>query len=381
MRITFLLPFVHLTGGIKAALEFGNQLQQMGHEVLFVYPQRSPYPQEFVQRDRTLRTRVGQLFQGLKYQRDRLLGRKITVDWFDLKANLQRVPDLNPRHIPDGDIVVAVDWTTAEHVVTYPVAKGCKFYLIQGYDIWSGPRERIDATWQAPLHKIVISSWLKSIAEQRFQTLVFGPVVYGVDHTLFNNPDPESHTPPRVGMLYHSLPIKGVQDGLRAVALARQYQPLQLVMYGSGRPTVALPDGTEFHLRPVGEALRDLYRSCDIWLCPSRMDGGPIHPLEAMACRCALVTTDVGAIRDYTIPGETALVSPPGDWRSLADNLIRLLLDQELRLHIAEAGYRYTQHFTWERAAKEMERLFIQQADSQTLDLASVAKPEVENVA
>ena len=129
-------------------------------------------------------------------------------------------------------------------------------------------------------------------------------------------------------------------------------------MYGTRKPKSGLPQDVEFHENPPQHKLREIYGSCDMWLWSSRLEGCGLVPMEAVACQCALVATDVGAVRDYTIPGETALVSPPGDPKALAGNLLRLLEDEwELR-RIARAGYSYIQQFTWERSARQMANLF-----------------------
>lgn len=355
MRITFVLPFIYLTGGIKAPMEYGNRLHTMGHSVTFVYPKRSPYPLlASLASERRLRQMWYAFKSEARYQAFKLLNRS-PVDWFDLQPALLRIPDLSEKYLPDADAVIAIDWPTAEYVNSYGPRKGRKFYLIQGYEIWSGSQERVDATWHMPLRKIVISSWLKRLAEERLGETVLGPLIYGVNLEQFYNHHRTYHQPRRIGMLYHSLEVKGVADGIRAFEMARQYYPnIQLVMYGSGSPGEDVPDYVEFHIRPTGDKLRELYCSCDIWLCPSRMDGGPMHPQEATACGCALVTTNVGAVLDYTIPGETALVSPPGVPEALARNLIRLLEDEAELRRIAQAGHDYIQAFTWERAAREL---------------------------
>ena len=82
-------------------------------------------------------------------------------------------------------------------------------------------------------------------------------------------------------------------------------------------------------------------------------------PMEAMACKCAVATTDVGAVREYTIPEETALVSPPRRPDLLAENIIRLVKNERLRQQISEAGYRYiVSNFSWDKATKLLEQIF-----------------------
>ena len=80
--------------------------------------------------------------------------------------------------------------------------------------------------------------------------------------------------------------------------------------------------------------------------------------MEAMACKCALVTTDNGGCRDYAIHEKTALVSPPKDPGKLAQNLIRFLEDEELLRTVAQNGYEFVRQFTWDKAVDKMEKVF-----------------------
>jgi len=358
LRITILLPSIILSGGIREPLEYANQFQTFGHKVTVVYPRRWPYPADIVRQNAPWALGwTSALRQEARYHLARLVGRS-ELDWFLLKTNLRRVPDLGAVHIPDGDVVLAVDWTTAEWLSTYGPEKGSQYYLIQGYETFCGPQDRVDATWRLPVRKIVISSWLRELAEERFGEKVDGVVIPGVNFNEFYPDNRTNNRPRRVGMRYHNLAHKAIPDGLSAFEIARRRHPhLQLVMFGTERPASDLPGEVEFHVRPSQAQLRHIYSSCDIWLVPSHMEGAGLPGQEAMACGCALVTTDVGAVRDYSIPGETALVSPPGDVAALSANLLRLLdNDAELR-RIAQAGYEYVRQFTWERAARDLERL------------------------
>ena len=359
MRITFLLPHIELTGGIRVALEYANHLSALGHDLTLVYPRVPLYLQGPDKTTRGVR-RWWRLFKlEMRHWRSRVRDGS-PVSWFQLEPPVLRVPDLRPNNVPEGDIVVAVNWKTAEFMRTYPGSHGQKFYLIQGYETWYGPQHRVDATWTMPAHKVVVSSWLKELAHTRFGQDVYGPVLNGVNLGQFHNPYKVYHEPRRVGMLYHSHPIKGVTDGLRAFRIARaKYPDIRLVMFGTSQPHFALPKGVEFHHNPPQNKLRDIYGKCDIWLSPSRLEGCGLTPMEAMACRCAVVATNVGAVPDYAIPDVTALVSPPESPAALADNLIRLLDNDLLLKDVSEAGYQKIREFTWERAAKELESLFL----------------------
>ncbi len=234
-----------------------------------------------------------------------------------------------------------------------------KFYLIQGHDVWLAPPDRVEATWCLPLHKIVVSSWLKELVTGKSGHSVHGPILNGVNFSQFSIEHKHFNRRKRIGMLYHQNPIKGVPDGLAAFEMARAaYPDIQLVMFGARKPASGLPHDVEFHEKPPQHKLREIYGSCDIWLSPSRVEGFALVPMEAMAGQCAVVATRVGAIPEYTIPGTTALVSPPRDPEALARHLIRLLADEDELKRIARAGYEHIQQFTWERSARRMENLF-----------------------
>ncbi|MDD5382510.1 MAG: glycosyltransferase family 4 protein, partial [Candidatus Margulisbacteria bacterium] len=166
------------------------------------------------------------------------------------------------------------------------------------------------------------------------------------------------------GLLYHQLEWKGVKDGLKAFSLAKEKFPgIKLVMFGVDKPKPGeLPTDVEFHHDPSQEKLRELYCSLDIFLSPSWAEGCQLPPMEAMACHCAVVATNVGGMPDYSISGQTALASPPREPEALARNLIRLLENEQELRRISEAGYRKIREFTWESATKKLEKILVEES-------------------
>jgi len=166
--------------------------------------------------------------------------------------------------------------------------------------------------------------------ERKFSQPVADTITNGIDLSLFY---PEG----RVLMQYSPLEWKGLADGLRAWEMARkECLEARLVMFGLKRGPDVPPD-VEFHQDPPQDELRRLYSSCDIFLFPSWSEGYQLPPMEAMACGCAVVATNVGGVPDYAIPGETALVVEPHNVEGMARALLRLLRDKAERRQIAEA--------------------------------------------
>ena len=118
------------------------------------------------------------------------------------------------------------------------------------------------------------------------------------------------------------------------------------------------------YITPSIEKIRGLYCSCDIWVCASLVEGCALVPAEAMACRCALVATNIGGIRDYVIDGETALLSTPGNSQMMAQNIISLIENKNKLKRISEAGYNMIRKFTWERAVDILEKELLEGIDT-----------------
>jgi glycosyltransferase involved in cell wall biosynthesis len=352
LKITFLLPGTgHLpTGGGKVVYEYANHLSRRGHRVTLVHPalvaaQASPF--------QVIKGAVSYLHRGTARQ---FRPKK----WFPLEPSVRTtwVPTLSGRFIPNGDVVLATAWTTAEWIVDYPAEKGEKFYLIQSWETWAGPENRVRATWRTPLNKIVIARWLREMARELGVECSYIP--NGIDFKQFGLDNRiESRNPRQIMMLYHTHPVKGSADGLRALHLVRKDLPeLRVTLFGtSPPPDPGFPWWVNYRRLPSPAELRACYNEAAIFVAPARMEGWPLPPAEAMICGAALAATDIGGHREYGIEGETALLSPPRNPEKLAENVLRLVRDHELRTRIARRGYENIQMYTWDEAVNSFERL------------------------
>jgi glycosyltransferase involved in cell wall biosynthesis len=347
MRITFLSPHIGIGGGVKIIFEYANRLMDLGHDVTVV----STIPKSM--KDETSRK--------MSYAAAEKGQKSINpVKWFDLRTKLILARDFDSEHIPDGDAVIASAWRTAYDINTYPSKKGKKYYLIQSYETWDGPEDLVNRTWTLPLRKIVIASWLKDLAENKFHQNVSEVITNPIDFTEFYCEKKQWNQPKKIGMLYHKGKWKGVNDAKTAFSLAKSEHPdIKLVMFGTKPDPEWEAIEYEYYYRPSRPTLRDIYCSCDIWLSASLVDGSALTPAEAMACRCALVATDIGGVRDYAINDKTALLSPKGNPRALADNLNHLIENEFDLTRISDAGYHMIRHFTWEKAVKKFEQELI----------------------
>ena len=237
-------------------------------------------------------------------------------------------------------------------------------YFIQHYEsLWTRHKSQAKKTYDLPCRKLVVSNWIKNnLVEKHGQNSEV--LVNPVDRDMFFCDEKKWNSTRRICMLHHDYDWKGYSEGIEAIkGVVAQGRDLQLVVFGEKlKDPQSLFDAAgfyfEYHYRPVRERLRKIYTSCDIFLCPSWYEGFGLPSMEAMACRCSLVTTDTGGCLEYAIDGQTALVSPPRDINALSQNLIRLLDDDVLLKALSENGYRKAHEFNWKENCDRLVYLF-----------------------
>ena len=355
MEITILVgQYARISGGNRALFEYANRLGAVGHKINWIVIAKNFKPYRF---DKKLKS----WFKGVNTVKAE------TIDWMDNKIPIQILPNNDSKYIPEADILVATAWQTAEFAAKLSPAKGEKFYFIQHEEsLWTRDKEKAERTYRFPSHKIVISTWLKKIMREKYQQEA-KVLVTPVDKDLFFCKKKKWNSPCRVCLLHHDYDWKGYPDGIAAIKKVRsENRKVDLVVFGEKvkDPRPLFDEAGfefEYHYRPTGERLREIYSSCDIYLCPSWYEGLGMPAMEAMACRCALITTDTGGSWDYAIDRETALVSPPKNIGRLTKNLVAVLDEERLMKQLSENGYRKIQEFDWENAYQQLLESFAEE--------------------
>ncbi|MFD8804201.1 glycosyltransferase [Streptomyces sp. NPDC059597] len=104
-----------------------------------------------------------------------------------------------------------------------------------------------------------------------------------------------------------------------------------------------------------------LMADADLVLSVPRYEPFGIVPVEAMACGAPVVATAVGGQLDTVVDGRTGVLVPPGDDAGERTGAVirRLLDDPDLRARYgAEARRRVLDHYTWDRVADGVTRVY-----------------------
>jgi len=101
------------------------------------------------------------------------------------------------------------------------------------------------------------------------------------------------------------------------------------------------------------------YRYADVFVNSSLSDSFPLPILEAMACELPVVATRVGGIPDAVANGKTGLLVEPGDAVTLAEAMLRLLSDEDLRKSMGKAARKQAvELFSWEQIVTKLLYLY-----------------------
>lgn len=99
------------------------------------------------------------------------------------------------------------------------------------------------------------------------------------------------------------------------------------------------------------DELVHLYNGAVGLLFVSRAEGFGLPALEALACGCPVVTSNVSAMPE--VVGDAALLADPLDLDDVSRQIRRLAVEPGLRLELRDRGLERAAKFSWDRCAEE----------------------------
>ena len=197
---------------------------------------------------------------------------------------------------------------------------------------------------------------------------------HGLDVDQYRPAPPTGRRTPVILSVGRLVEKKGFPILLRAAGILRSRgAEFKLVIIGEGPEKadlmslttgLGLQDLVEWRGSQSAEQVRAAYAEADVFAlaCVIARDGDrdglPNVLLEALACGVPVVATNVCALPELIEPEQTGLLAKPGDPQDLADQLERMLYDEELRTVVAQLGReRVERRFRLERSVSRMAEL------------------------
>jgi D-inositol-3-phosphate glycosyltransferase len=175
--------------------------------------------------------------------------------------------------------------------------------------------------------------------------------------------------------------LKGVEIAIRALALLkdRAHPNLRLLVLGEDSrdgdesekerlkaiaSSLDVRDRIEFLGSVAHHELPYFYSAADVCVMPSYSESFGLVGLEAQACGCPVVASDVPGLRSVVRDGVSGYLIDGNDPAAYADRIGRLLAEPELAQHMGRHASMLAQRFSWTRTADRLEVLFDSVVDN-----------------
>jgi glycosyltransferase involved in cell wall biosynthesis len=209
---------------------------------------------------------------------------------------------------------------------------------------------------------IVCSPQMKEMVGERTSSKIY-VIPNGVDFDYIQNIQSQNQLKhPSILFVGGLRKVKGIDLLLRAVPIIGEKTPnLHLYVAGSGREEkklkrlvkeLKIEKKVKFLGFVSGNEKYVYYKSVDICVFPSLYEPFGVVIVEAMACGKPVVASRVGGIPFVVEDGKSGLLFESENVEELAEKVILLLEDKELRAKMGEAGRERARGFTWERSAE-----------------------------
>jgi O-antigen biosynthesis protein len=316
-KICFLVGSLNISGGTYVILQHASRLSEAGHEVTLAV--QEPFD------DRTL-------------------------FWHDRARALRCIP-FGEGSSELFDLVISTWWRTALDILTYKAARYA--YFVQSVESRFYPSEElplralVDSTYTLPVSYVTEATWIQSHLGRlygRSAALVRNGVrkdIYTQDGPV-HTPRPLAPAQPRVLVEGHlSVPFKNVALSIKAARAAGARDIWML----TGSPVSRVPCVKRvFSCVPAAQTPL-IYRSCDILVKLSTVEGMFGPPLEHFHCGGTCIVYDVTGHDEYIVNNRNGLVIGNGNAQGVVSALRNLLADRDLLAYL-QAGARETAR-TW----------------------------------
>lgn len=255
-----------------------------------------------------------------------------TLAWHDRTSRLRCVP-IDAAKSEVFDLVIATWWKTALELRHFNAPRYA--YFVQSiesrfYPVADVPlRALVDATYQLPVSYVTEATWIRDYLAKDYDHEV-ALVRNGIRKDVYRTMGPamaprDPNRQPRVLVEGHfGVSFKNTALGVR---LAREAGAKDIWML-TGTPVNWVPGVSRVFSRVPMNVTPEIYRSCDILVKLSTVEGMFGPPLEIFHCGGTAIVFDVTGHDEYIVDGHNACVVRCGDMDGVVTTLRRLLNDR-----------------------------------------------------
>lgn len=354
-KIAFLLPVCERTpgGGSKVMFEYANYFANNGYIVTIYFCAWNLGNKKWIPK----------VIQ-------RILAKtivKIRPRWFKLHKNIRKkaIFSISDNEIEDNDVLITTHVSTIRSVSKLNKSKGIKINLIQGLENWNVSDDELFETYRLGLINVAVASWIAKIVEDKSGNRC-EYVSNGIDTTIFKEILPvEERNPHSIIFHYREVPIKGCKYALKTLdLLSNKYKDLQVTVIGNSVKSKEISDKYNYVYNVTAKEVAKLNNNAAIFMCSTIEEGFGLPGLEAMACGCALVTTDYLGGKEYAKNNINALISPVKDYETMAQNIEILMNDNKKRIEIAKNGIEDAKSHSVLNSAQKLEKIILKNLES-----------------
>jgi glycosyltransferase involved in cell wall biosynthesis len=309
MRVAFIEPHLKCVGGIRRIVETTNRLIKFGHTVEIFTPTGKP------------------------------------CGWLECKALVQPLKALKNNEYD----VVLFNLAEQYKIMQEAKAKLKVFWVLAPEALYKDPKAPIEALKQ-DFYLIANSKFTVNYVHQHTSYAKTIPIIAGGINKDHFRHDPEIQK--QYDILYYgsARPWKGAQVVQAMLAFQNSIRNKILsTMKMEGKNT------------PQHEMYR-LYNSAKIYVSANLVEGFSFGQLEAMACGCAVVTTDDGGSRDYVKNNYNAMVCPRNPMH-MHQTVLHVLQNKDLYRTLVKNGLKTAAEprFDWDTCTRQLEKVFKDQ--------------------
>jgi len=106
------------------------------------------------------------------------------------------------------------------------------------------------------------------------------------------------------------------------------------------------------------QEMATLYSSADVYLSGSQWEGSALPPLEAMACGCIPIVTQIGT-EEYLRDGVNGFIVDYNSPEQMVERTLEILRNPTLKVKMIYEGLRTAHNRTWDNVAREFESILL----------------------